>query len=234
MARCEIVECVADREVVIDKPTQKDVFAAGEGDAWFARNQETISSPAHDPVQQVLRSMPLDPKSFLEIGCSNGWRVDALARAWRATGFGIDPSQAAIGEGRQKFTGIDLRVGSADSLPFEGGQFDLLIYGFCLYLCDREDLFRIAAEGDRVLADGGHLVIYDFVVPSPYARVYHHEPSLRSFKMNHACLFSWHPAYSVARSERFDTAGGPPVDDDRTVAVTVLKKDMRRAFPLRA
>jgi SAM-dependent methyltransferase len=234
MARCAIVECAAGREIVTDKSTQKDVFAASEGDAWFARNQEAIGSPAHDPVQQVLRGMALTPQSFLEVGCSNGWRVDALARAWRASGFGIDPSQVAIAQGGQKFAGIDLRVGSADSLPFEDGRFDLLIYGFCLYLCDRDDLFRIAAEGDRVLADGGYLVIYDFLVPAPYARVYHHEPSLRSFKMDHACLFTWHPAYSVARSERFDTAGGPPVEDDRTIAVTVLKKDTRRAFPLRA
>lgn len=217
-----------------EKSMQKDVFAAREGDAWFFRNREKVQSATYDPVQDVLSRVQLAPRSFLEVGCSTGWRVNAIAHRWNASGFGIDPSRAAVTEGRANFPNINLQTGFADSLPFEFGQFDLLIYGFCLYLCDRDDLFRIASEGDRVLADGGHVVIYDFFARAPYARSYHHEPSLKSYKMDYARLFSWHPAYSVERSECFDMVGGPPVKDDNTVAVTVLKKDMQQAFPLRA
>ena len=36
-------------------------------------------------------------------------------------------------------------VGTAKALPLVERSVGLLIYGFCLYLCDRDDLFRMAA-----------------------------------------------------------------------------------------
>ena len=39
---------------------------------------------------------------------------------------------------------------------------DLLIYGFCLYLCDRDYPFMIVAEAHRVLKPQAWLAILDF------------------------------------------------------------------------
>ena len=46
-------------------------------------------------------------------------------------------------------------MGTADKLPFEDQSVDILVYGFCLYLCDREDMFNIAAEANRVIKSSG-------------------------------------------------------------------------------
>ena len=46
-------------------------------------------------------------------------------------------------------------MGTADTLPFAAGSFDVVIAGFFYYLLDPADLFVVAAAIDRVLADEG-------------------------------------------------------------------------------
>ena len=213
---------------------QKQAFLGREGDAWFWRNRAKLAQVTQDPVEATLSTIPLQPRAFLEIGCSNGWRVNRLAQAFRAPGYGIDPSEQAIAEGKSLYPDLTLLKGTAEKLPFPDATFDIVIYGFCLYLCDRGDLFQIAAEGDRVLADGGHVVIYDFFVSRPYARVYHHDPSLLSYKMDYSTLFLGHPAYTLQKRENFSHSAGAVESEDDMVAVIVMKKDVGHAFPLRA
>ena len=43
-----------------------------------------------------------------------------------------------------------IKIGTAEKLPFEENYFDILIFGFCLYLTDSEDLFKISSEAYRV------------------------------------------------------------------------------------
>jgi ubiquinone/menaquinone biosynthesis C-methylase UbiE len=146
---------------------------------------------------------------------------------------GIDPSDGAIADGRARFPHIAFARGTADALPFPACSFDFVCFGFCLYLCDRSDLFRIVAEADRVLTDGGHLVIYDFYVRSPYRRVYHHDRRMFSYKMDYTRLFLANPAYRLLTLYAFGTDGGCARDEDDTVAVGVLRKHLESAFPLR-
>ena len=51
----------------------------------------------------------------------------------------------------KKFPDVKLKIGTAEKLKFEDDKFDLIIFGFCLYLCDREDLIKIVDETNRVL-----------------------------------------------------------------------------------
>ena len=60
---------------------------------------------------------------------------------WTVTG--IDPSQNAVE--RLTKEGINCLRATADNLPFDDHSFDLVIL-VCLYVCDSNDLFRIAAE----------------------------------------------------------------------------------------
>jgi SAM-dependent methyltransferase len=215
---------------------QKTVLAESEGDAWLVRNRarlRELASGDQDPVVRLLREQNVHAKRVLEIGCSNGWRLDVLCKAIGCSGAGIDPSEQATGEGRQLYPDLELVRGAADALPFESGRFDLVVYGFCLYLCDRGDLFRIVAEGDRVLADGGHLVIYDFLAEVPHRRSYHHDQRLVSYKMNNPTLFLANPAYRSVTQHAFGTDGGAATSDDDRVAVTLLKKNLADAYPLR-
>lgn len=214
--------------------SQKSTFLAGEGDAWHARNKSRLDefvSKSVDPVVQILEDAKVRASRVLEIGCSNGWRLDILAKRNGGLAAGIDPSQQAVVEGRERYPELDLRRGSADVLPHESGSFDLVIYGFCLYLCDRSDLFRVVAEGDRVLADQGHLVIYDFQTTKPHRRVYHHDPRLMSYKLNNPGLFLANPAYQLVSQVVVESEGPGAADD--CIAVTLLKKNLADAYPVR-
>jgi SAM-dependent methyltransferase len=216
---------------------QREAFRTSEGDAWHARNRSFMEDlperVRRDPVLRALRALELAPKSVLEVGCANGYRLEALRGLYGAECFGIEPSAAAVEDARQRFGALHVQVGTADELPFEDGRFDALIFGFCLYLCDRGDLFKIAYQADRVLADGGFLCIYDFFAPGiPYRNPYAHLPGLYSYKMDYARLFLGNPAYSSVYHSVIPEAGGPPsADPDQRIAVTVLHKNMRAAYP---
>jgi ubiquinone/menaquinone biosynthesis C-methylase UbiE len=141
---------------------QKDIFLKLEGDAWFVRNQASMSSrrlPDEDPLLMELLAISAQLSSrkqdlrILEIGCGDGTRLKWLKNNLNAECFGIEPSWQAVISACDK--GIHAQQGSADMLPFKDGSFDIVIFGFCLYLCDREDLFRIASEADRVLINPG-------------------------------------------------------------------------------
>ena len=58
--------------------------------------------------------------------------------------------------------GISAKIGTADQLDFEDKYFDFVIFWFCLYLCDRDDLFQIAKETDRVIKNEGFIIVLDF------------------------------------------------------------------------
>lgn len=215
--------------------SQKAEFSSGEGDAYFQRNKSSLLSDekiaAKDPVLQVLGQMHLNPDSVLEIGCSNAWRLSRLQQMGAKNCHGLDPSKVAIDAGKAAFPQFDLRVGTADSIPYGESRFDLVIFGFCLYVCDPADHFRIIAEADRVLRDGGHVVIFDFDPPVPYRNPYAHKPGLYSFKMDYAGLFLSHPHYSVSQKYTEGHGGTDDHRPDNRVAVTVIRKDLRSAWP---
>lgn len=121
----------------------------------------------------------MHPESVLEIGCGNGWRLHVLAREYHAKCFGIDPSERAVKDGMSLFPDLLLSQATADAVPHADQFFDLVIFGFCLYLCDRKDLFKIACEVDRVLKDFGKLMILDFYPPFPYRNAYAHSRYLQ-------------------------------------------------------
>lgn len=181
---------------------QSGMFLEHEGDAWYQRNRshllEISRNPDEDPVILWMKQGNRPFNDVVEIGCSNGWRLDWIQRHWNSICHGIEPSSEAIRQGIALFPDLDLRKGTADVLPFHAESADLLIFGFCLYLCDRSDLFRIAAEADRVLAPGGQIVIYDFDSSgAPSKTAYRHLDGVYSYRFDHTKMFAWHPHYSI-------------------------------------
>lgn len=206
---------------------QKTVFLDGEADQWYARNasalqkqhSDALIDPTSDPVLKALSD--IRPSRLLEIGAANGWRLDVARNLWGSSVIGIEPSAQATAHA---YPGVQVLVGTADNLPLDNGGMDCIVFGFCLYLCDRAGLFRIAAEADRVLTNGGYIVVYDFFPPTPYSNPYAHRDSVRSFKMDHSALWRWHPAYTLWRHDVFGHGGTDPTNPDDRLAVTVLRK----------
>jgi ubiquinone/menaquinone biosynthesis C-methylase UbiE len=207
--------------------SQKDILLRFEGNEWYKRNKHRLGMNGNDdPIINIFLQMEIKAQYILEIGCSNGWRINALQKLHNASYFGIDPSEDAIMDGTRMFPKISLQVGTAESLPFESMKFDVVIYGFCLYLCDRNDLFRIACEGDRVLNNNGALIIYDFNSPFPYWNKYEHDPRIKAYKMNYADMFTWNPSYMIIYHHMFYHSKEDKVDNpDERLSVTLLKKN---------
>lgn len=213
---------------------QREAFHQGEGDCWFQRNgavlhmshATALKNPASDPVLAEIGI--LRPQRLLEVGCSNGWRLDAARQLFGCDVIGIEPSQQAIRDGMARFPDVQFVEGDASRLLQFSGVVDCVVFGFCLYLCDRTDLFQIAREADRVLADGGHLIIYDFYPVSVYRNPYSHRPGVFSYKMDHSALWSWHPHYVRWSHRVLAHPGADPDDQNERLAVTVLKKLVER------
>ena len=141
---------------------QKDIFLGGEGNAWFTRNSAALANhelPGSDPLLMELlglKSHLADEGGLvnvLEVGCGPGLRLDWLQQQIGWECHGIEPSDEAVKQATN--AGVHAQVGTADQLPFADKSFDVVAFGFCLYLCDRDDLFKIAAETDRVLKNPG-------------------------------------------------------------------------------
>ena len=212
---------------------QKDVFLASEGDAWYQRNKSHYESlpENHDSLLDFVKVQELKPKKVLEIGCANGRRLNLFEKEFNAECFGIDVSSSAIKDGSTLFPSLNLSIGSADKLDYPDGSFDLIIFGFCLYLCDRNDLFQIAAQADRVLKNGGYIIIQDFHPVLPYKNEYSHLEGIYSYKMNNSNLFLWNPAYTQFALD-ISTHGDKSmrIDENERVSISLLYKDLDNAY----
>jgi len=78
-----------------------------------------------------------------------------------------------------------------------------LIYNFCLYLSDDEDLIKIIFEADRVLKKNGIIFILDFYHKKTKYIKYIHHKDIYSRKMNYSKLFLWHPKYELIKIKKF-------------------------------
>lgn len=208
---------------------QRAAFSEGEGDAWFERNRsKLVVGP--DEMELAIEALQIRPQRILEIGCSNGYRLEKLRARFNAKCFGIDPSQQAIADGRASFPCLSLNAGTADSLKFDERAFDLVIFGFCLYLCDPSDYFQIAAEADRVLSDPGWLIIYDFFASAPRRRQYSHREGLYAHKMEFSQLFTCNPAYRLLARHYREHRPELTYELDEAITVDILRKESAVSF----
>ena len=208
---------------------QKAVFLQSEGDSWISRNKQALASiklPDDDALLREILELPLSnigKVKVLEIGCGDGTRLNWIKNHMDADCYGIDPSAQGVSAACAK--GINAYQGTADKLPFKNKFFDIVIFGFCLYLCDREDLFKIASETDRVLRAPGWLMILDFYSPLQRENHYHHYEGLKSYKMNYPTLFTWHPHFeSMTHKVRLRSQKKYTDNQDEWVSVSVLRK----------
>ena len=209
---------------------QKQEFLDAEGDAYFDRNPKDADCES-DPVVRALAPLAIKPKMVLEIGCGNGARLACVTRLIGGTGHGIEPSGKAVEFATREFPELKVVQGTADDLPYADGQFDLVIFGFCLYLCDPQDHFRIAWQADRVLKETGFVVIKDFLPPSPFRNAYAHKPGVRSYKMDWSTMFTWHPAYRLLTRHYIEHAKPFTFHPNERICIDVLRKDATVAFP---
>lgn len=213
------------------KKTQKEIFLEKEGDAYFERNKMKLKKREvgiEDPIIHALVKI-IDKKnikensSLLEIGCGEGKRLEWISQNLNIKCYGIDPSKKAINIANRN--DVNAIQGTADNLKFDNEKFDIVVFGFCLYLCDRRDLFQIAKETDRVLKKSGYVIIRDFFSSSYQSKKYKHNDGIFSYKMDYRKLFDWHPNYDSI-FHHVDTLSNTVSKDnkDEWGATSILRK----------
>jgi SAM-dependent methyltransferase len=90
----------------------------------------------------------------LDVGCGPGVLTAALAeRAGAQRVVGIDPSESFVAACRERVPGADIHIASAESLPFEDGEFDVALAQLVVNYMRDPDLG--VAEMKRVVRGGG-------------------------------------------------------------------------------
>lgn len=210
-------------------PSQDEMFYKKEGDRWFERNKGFFHmSPALDRPLFLMEQYALKPKRVLEIGCSNGWRLSEIAKKYRARCVGVDPSKKAIKDGKKQYPKITFIRGMASALPLKT-TFDLVIVNYVLHWVSREKLLRAVAEIDRVVADGGYLIVGDFMPDFPTKNPYHHgaAKNVYTFKLDYAEIFTRTAVYqriAQVTYNHYDRNLTGATDTQSRSACTLLKK----------
>ncbi|WP_420993380.1 class I SAM-dependent methyltransferase [Cupriavidus sp. 30B13] len=215
---------------------QNEIFSTGgEGDRYFQRNRAFYSDKRS--ADELSAAAALYTKYIkqddlvLEVGSSSGVNLASICQAAGCRGVGIDPSAEAIGKGLQLFPHLDLRVGTADRLDFADHSLDFTLFGFCLYLVDREHITRVVAEADRCLRDGGWIGITDFMPDVPTARPYAHRAEITSYKLDYSRLFTAFPHFQLVESVCFNhTDNRYSADPQERLSAQVIHKQMRGGY----
>ena len=149
---------------------QERYYLTQEADDYFQRNVTTEASPPEyirvriDQFLRILSQNDVRPKRVLEIGPSGGLLLSEIHDRYGADYLGIEPSAKAVEFARGAHDGIEMRQGVASDLTEErNGQFDLVMVKGVFCWIGREELLRSIAEIDRVLADGGYLLVSDYL-----------------------------------------------------------------------
>ncbi len=184
---------------------QSDIFLNSEGDNWFKRNPNI----EHKPDMLLLEINKIlikkkNPKNIniLEIGSSNGKRLSKIYHKFRCKCFGLEPSKLAIKNNVNKK--VKIIRGTADKIKFSDKKFDIVIFGFCLYLIDIEDLFQVASEVDRLTKKGGLIIIWDFNSRILRKKNYKHDKRISTIKYDFYKIFTWHPHFKLKSRKKYN------------------------------
>jgi ubiquinone/menaquinone biosynthesis C-methylase UbiE len=110
---------------------------------------------------------------ILDVGCGTGWLLRALVVAGIAPArlHGVDAQESRVQAARAALPGATIEVGDAQRLAFDDSSCELVTMMTLLSSLPSRKAIRVAlAEGRRILAPGGLLLVYEPRVPNPFNR----------------------------------------------------------------
>ena len=127
-----------------------------------------------DGLRRALDAIASDQLSgtgrILDVGCGTGGWLRGLSDVVDSRRlYGVDVSAEALRVANERVPGATLAVADARKLPFEAGEFELvLMFTVLMFVPKGRDTEQAVHEAERVLAPGGLLVIYDMRMPNPF------------------------------------------------------------------
>lgn len=120
-----------------------------------ARKSAYLNAEGDDPREFAFEAVAeVGPPRVLEVGGGEGELAERIRDELGAEVIAIDQSERMVEIQQSK--GIDALVGNVQELPFDDGEFDVVVAAWMLYHVT--DLHRGLAEIARVLKSGGRLV----------------------------------------------------------------------------
>ena len=172
---------------------QKAVFLSGEGDKWLIRNKKEISNRNYNndivsiEILKIIKEFYKNKQvRILEVGCGNSTRLKKL-RKRNVYCFGVDPSDLSVTESNKNK--IYCKKGTADKIPFNKNYFDIVIFGFCLYVCDESDYKKIKKETLRITKKKAFIIIQDFYSPKKIKKEFKYNKNITVIKQDFTKIF---------------------------------------------
>ncbi len=209
---------------------QEREFLKSEGDEFFKRNIHKISdnSPEISILCNWLMPFKKEVQTILEIGSGSGNKLSQMCWQLDSKGHGVEPSNLAVDFANENYSAkCTFEVGTADSLHSKLKKFDLIHFGFCLYLVSRDRLANCLKQADILLKPGRFLSIIDFDPLEPHANKYEHYNGLKSHKDNYYKMFCDFGNYTLVNKYSFTQDGGHhfSLDPDARTCLTLLFKE---------
>lgn len=218
---------------------QDNIFMQSEGDRWFERNRSALSrfDPGADLCMRLIDLYDLRPESVLEIGAANGFRLAAIHTRTAARVVGVEPSARAILEGKASYPFVSFVRALAHAIPLRE-RFELVIVNFVFHWIDRARLLESMSEADRLVGDGGFLIVGDFHPAHRWRVRYHHlaDQDVHTYKQNYAEPFLacglYHPVCLLTAdhgTKKLDARAG----EDGRIGAWLLRKQTREHYMMK-
>jgi len=203
------------------------VWLESEGDHWYERNKCKLGKAIDVPLL-AMDLYGLKPKKVLEVGASNGYRLQAMYKKYGSNATAIEPSQKAVEDGRTLYPSVKFIHSTCEDCSL-AEIFDLVIVNFVLHWVDRDALYRCITKIDQWVSNQGHLIIGDFGPDHFLKRKFHHlkDENIYTWKMPYQQLFLQSGAYMELAKLRFncDTLTMESnINEDSMGTVVLLKK----------
>jgi SAM-dependent methyltransferase len=114
-------------------------------------------------IRETLNRLEIEPgERILDLGCGTGVLIQRLLQVTpEIQVFGIDPCAEMLEIAKQKLPeSVDLKVSSADNLPFPSNYFDVVVSTSAFHYF--RDPSQALQEAKRILKRNGRLVITDW------------------------------------------------------------------------
>lgn len=153
---------------------EKERFAAFERAGWeevaeaYAEASDGVTTQICAPLLDAAGVRAGD--RVLDVATGPGWTA-AAALARGATVTGLDVSAPMLDVARRRWPDARFELGAAEDLPFEDGEFDVVVSAFGMpHFADHLAVFR---ECHRVLGDAGRIAVASWNPPrrSPFFAV---------------------------------------------------------------
>jgi SAM-dependent methyltransferase len=223
--------------------SQEEYFSRAGGDAYFDRNLALQSAPDrnHPALRLLGNPLPEDLSGTgrgAVLGGAGGREAAALQEivpGWRITN--LDISEKAIEFGKRTFPNLEHHCLSITStrppLSEVIGPQDLTMVVSVLHWVDRSMLSSSIANIDRVVVDGGLLLITDFLPSARRKNPIRGSQGFYTFKQDYAAIFLSLGTYEIERMQVRTSREPADLDrEERRVVDVLLRKRLTSLYPV--